>query len=239
MKNYKIILIIYLIFTTVSFSQEIKKIDVFNKIDPLEFNRNIINNSFNYSDEKKSPFLAVVYSLVLPGMGEWYANRFDVGRYSLSAEVTLWILYLGMENFGYHLQEDSRSFARIHAGFDDINKNDNYYVDVSNYKNTFEFNDNKLRDRNSRALYDPYSNMGWNWDSEANRRKFRDMRISSATVLNNTKFVAITIVANRLFSAVNAARLTAKYNSQLNLSISPTGYDTMYDGFLLNISTQF
>ena len=235
MKNYKIILIVCLISATVSFSQDIRK------SDPLEFNRAIINNSFNYSNanEKKSPFLAAVYSLVLPGAGEWYANRFDVGRYSFAAEAALWVLYLGMENFGYQIQIDSRSFARIHAGFDDVNKNDNYYVNVSNYNNTFDFNERRLQDRNSRALYDPYSNMNWNWDNEANRIKFREMRISSATVLNNTKFVATAIIANRLFSAINAARLTANYNSQLNFSVSPTGYNTIYDGFTLKISAQF
>ena len=234
MKHYKIILILCII-SAAAFAQEIKK------IDPLEFNRTIINSGLNYSNygEKKSPFLAAVYSLVLPGAGEWYTNRFDVGRYSLAAEATLWILYIGMENFGSHLQDDARSFARIHAGFNDINKNDNYYVDVSNYINTFEFNNSKLRNRNSKGLYDPYSNMAWNWDSDANRRDYRDMRVSAANVLNNTKFVAIVIVANRLFSAVNAARLTANYNSQLNLSLSPSGYNRIYDGFTLNISAQF
>jgi hypothetical protein len=200
----------------------------------------MINNSFNnYSNEKKSPFLAVVYSLVLPGAGELYANRFDVGRYSFGAEAALWILYLGMESFGNHVQSDSRSFARIHAGFDDINKTDNYYVNISNYNSTFEFNERRLQDRNSKALYDPYSNMAWNWDSDANRRKYREMRISSANILDNTKFVAIAIVANRLFSAINAARLTANYNSQFNVSVSPTGYNKIYDGVTLKVSAQF
>ena len=234
MKSYKVIFIIFLISTTISLSQGIEK------IDPLEFNRNMINNSFNnYSNDKKSPFLAVVYSLVLPGAGELYANRFDVGRYSFGAEAALWILYLGMESFGNHVQSDSRSFARIHAGFDDINKNDDYYVNISNYNNTFDFNERRLQDRNSRALYNPYSNMAWNWDSDANRRKYREMRISSANILDNTKFVAIAIVANRLFSAINAARLTANYNSQFNISVSPTGYNKIYDGVTLKVSVQF
>jgi hypothetical protein len=233
MRVYKIISTVCLISVAVSFAQEIER------IDPLEFNRNIINNSFNSSNEQKSPFLAVVYSLVLPGAGELYANRFDVGRYSFAAETTLWILYFGMENFGYHIQDDARSFARVHAGFDDINKNDNYYIDVSNHNNTFEFNDRKLRERNSKALYDPYSNMSWQWDSDANRIKFRKLRVSSATVLNNTKFVATAIIANRLFSAINAARLTRNYNKQLNISASPTFYNKTYDGFIIKFSAKF
>ncbi len=199
----------------------------------------IFNSFYEEKKEKKSAFLAVVYSLILPGAGEYYAGRFDVGKYSLAGEAALWILYTGMNIHGYQVRNDGRAFARLHAGFDDENKNDDYYVNVSNFMNTFDFNEKRLRDRDYKSLYDPFSNMAWNWDSDENRRKFRDMRVRADEIINNTKFVAIAMIANRIFSAVNAARFVSNYNSDLNISLNPIGFENRYDGFLLKISTNF
>jgi hypothetical protein len=235
----KIVMIIFLtlIISSFSFAGEKDK-NLVRKSDELSLTEHVLG-SFNTSEKKKSPFLAVVYSLILPGAGEYYTNRFDVGKYSFAGEVGLWILYTGMNIHGYQVRNDGRSFARLHAGFNDENKNDNYYVDVSNFMNIYDFNDKKLRDRNSIAIYDPNSIMAWQWDSDANRSKFRDMRVNADDILNNTKFVVAAMIANRIFSAVNAARLTSGYNSNLSVSMAPTGFENRFDGFTLNFSTDF
>ena len=230
--------LLFLIIVLFCFSKSNSQNSVFSE-DYIKNPERKFNSFYKEKKEKKSAFLAVVYSLILPGAGEYYAGRFDVGKYSLAGEAALWILYTGMNIHGYQVRNDGRAFARLHAGFDDENKNDDYYVNVSNFMNTFDFNEKRLRDRDYKSLYDPFSNMAWNWDSDENRRKFRDMRVRADEIINNTKFVAIAMIANRIFSAVNAARFVSNYNSDLNISLNPIGFENRYDGFLLKISTNF
>ena len=74
------------------------------------------NNSLQVQDvtsiNKKSGFTAVLYSLMLPGMGELYADGFDEGQYSLIAEGGLWLTYFSFQQYGNWLQTDARNFRR-------------------------------------------------------------------------------------------------------------------------------
>jgi len=169
--------------------------------------------------ERKSTFLAVVYSLVLPGMGELYAERFDVGKYSLIAEVGLWLTYTGFQLYGTWLQDDARAFAVTHAGINPNGKDDQFYVNVGNFLNTYDYNDKKLRDRDPGKVYNDPSYF-WQWDSDANRARFRDLRVSADNVFNNSRFVIAAVIINHIISAINAARLTSKYNTALETRTS-------------------
>jgi hypothetical protein len=214
-----------------------------NKNRVIDLNENI---NYNFSEqEKKSSFLAVCLSFVLPGMGELYAGRFNAGQYSLTADAGLWLAFAGTNIYGNKIKDDGRSFARLHAGFSAENKDDDYYVNVSNFLNVYEYNDKKLRDRNYLKTYDPNSNMYFSWDSDENRSKFRTMRVRADEVLNNVKYISIALLANRIFSCINAARFTSQYNrslesaSSINMSVGLTSYNKNIDGFVLNISQSF
>jgi hypothetical protein len=207
---------------------------------------NSITENLNFgTQEKKSGFLAVCLSLILPGMGELYAGRFDAGQYSLTADAGLWLAFAGFNIYSNKIRDDGRSFARLHAGFSDENKDDDYYVNVSNFLNVYEYNDKKLRDRNSLKLYDPTSNMYFAWDSDENRAKFRTMRVHADEVLNNVKYISIALLANRILSCINAARFTGQYNKSLetsnpiNMSVGLTNNNKNIDGFVINISRAF
>lgn len=164
--------------------------------------------------EKKSSTTAVLYSLLLPGMGELYADGFDDGKYSLIAEGGLWITYFSMREYGTWIQNDARNFASVHAGAQIDGKNDQYFVNLGNFVDTYEYNDKKLRDRELDRVYDENAGYYWKWDSDENRKEFRSMRVSSERVLNNSQFVIAAVVVNRIVSAINAARLTRLYNKR-------------------------
>jgi hypothetical protein len=168
------------------------------------------------SSRKKSGALAVIYSILVPGMGELYAERFDVGKYSLIAEGALWLVFAGFQFYGTWLQDDARQFAVSHAQADPNGKDDQFWIDVSNFLNTYDFNEKKLRDRDLASVYNVNAGYFWRWESDAARLRFRDMRISADNVFNNSRFVVVAILVNHLISAVNAARLTAGYNKGLN-----------------------
>jgi hypothetical protein len=164
------------------------------------------------SPAKKNQALAVVYSLLVPGTGELYADRFDNGRYSLVAEAALWLTYASFQQYGNWLQGDARSFASAHAGATPSGKDDQFYVNLGNFSNMYDYNDKKLHDRNISEIYDPSQGYFWNWDSDRSRQRFRSLRISSDKVLNNSRFVIGAIVVNHILSALNAARLVRQFN---------------------------
>ncbi len=181
-----------------------------------------VNNSVSLqlqegnSITKKSGFTAVLYSLLLPGMGELYVDGFEQGQYSLIAEGGLWLTYFSFQQYGSWLQTDARNFAATHAGATINDKQDQFFVDLGNFNDTYDYNDKKLRDRDLEKVYNINAGYYWRWDSDLNRKEYRAIRVSSERVLNNSQFVIATIVVNRLISAINAARLTRLYNQRSN-----------------------
>ncbi len=198
------------------------------------------------SSTKKSVAAAVVYSLLVPGLGEWYAGGFESGRYFLGAEAGLWLTYASFETYGTWLQNDGRAFAASHSGVPASGKSDQFYVDVSNFMNVYEYNDKKLRDRQPDKVYDPNQGYAWQWDSDANRQQFRTARVSSDRVFNNSRFVIGAIIVNHVVSALNAARLVRRYNnnvaeSGINLRIESSllSDSGVPDGLLLTVRGVF
>ncbi len=162
--------------------------------------------------KKKSQAVAVLYSLLLPGMGELYAGDFGSGRYSLIAEATLWLTYASFQQYGSWYQSDARQFAAVHAGASLTGKNDQFFVNMGNFDNVYDYNEQKLRERDLADVYDPAAGYFWSWDTEADQQRFRSLRVSSDKIFNNSEFVIGAVVLNHLISAINAARLVRHYN---------------------------
>ena len=181
-------------------------VDGASAVTPVMFQENTM------LPKKKSQALAVVYSLALPGMGELYADGFDNGKYSLTAEATLWLTYISFYQYGSWMQSDARSLVTVHAGASSGGKDDQFFVNAANFSNVYDYNDKKLRDRALDEVYDPSQGYYWSWDSDANRQRFRALRISSDKVFNNSRFVIGAIIVNHIVSALNAARLVRHFN---------------------------
>jgi hypothetical protein len=168
------------------------------------------------SSEKKSVGLAALYSLALPGMGELYAGGFDSGKYFLIADGLLWLTFAAFEVSGNSLRDDSRAYAVSRAGIDPAGKDDQYYVDIGNFLDIYEYNEKQLRDREPEELYDPAAGYAWAWDSDASRATYRDQRIESETMYNNKKFVVAALIVNRVASAINAVRSVVAHNNAID-----------------------
>jgi hypothetical protein len=196
------------------------------------------------SESKKSVVLAIVASLVLPGMGELYAGSFESGQYNLIAEGGLWLTYSGFRIHANWLQQDAQNFANQHAGADFNNKDDQYSVNIGNFNTTDEYNQTKLRNRDYDAVYTA-SQFTWQWDSDAHRTQFKDLRIRSGEIKNNSKFIIAAVVINHLYSAFSAGRRAAAYNKSFsmmdNIEIQTFTLNngTRVVGIGLSISTKF
>jgi TM2 domain-containing membrane protein YozV len=169
------------------------------------------------SESKKSVLLAVVASLLVPGLGELYAGSFESGKYFMIAEGGLWLTYSGFRMQSKWLMQDAQTFANQHADANFSSKDDQYLVNIGNFNTTAEYNDAKGRNREYDLIYQPTRpEYQWNWDTEANRLRFKDMRIHSGEVKNNSKFIIGAIVVNHLLSAFSAGKKTAAYNRSLS-----------------------
>ncbi|MGH2568341.1 MAG: hypothetical protein ACRDGA_08380 [Bacteroidota bacterium] len=160
----------------------------------------------------KSATLAVVLSLILPGMGEWYAGNFDSGKYFLIADGSFWLTYGAFRLRGDWLREDARSFATLHAGAQFSGKDDQFAVNVGGYSSVDDYNQARLRERRFGQIYSA-PDYAWLWDTDVNRMQFRDTRVKSDQMYENAKFAIGALVVNRLISAFSAGRAAARSNA--------------------------
>lgn len=163
---------------------------------------------------KKSVALAVAYSLLLPGLGDIYANNGGRAKYYLGAEAALWLTYTGIRSYGHWLKDDARTFAVERATADFNGKSEQFEVNLGNFNSVRDYNEAKLRNRQFDLVYDPFSTFAWQWFSDADRLHFKDLRIKGDEALRNSQFVIAGLVLNRLIAAISAARSAAAYNKE-------------------------
>lgn len=195
--------------------------------------------------EKKSAGLAAIYSLVVPGAGELYADGFSSGKYFLIAEGALWLTYTALNVYGNSLQDDARSLAVARAGVNTQGKDDQFFIDIGNFKDINEYNEKQLRDREDEKLYDPRAGYAWRWESDDLRAQYRAQRIDAENMFNNRKFVVAAVIINHVASAINAARSAISYNksldetSELRFGASVLGGLSHPHGILLTVTKDF
>lgn len=147
-------------------------------------------------------------SIVLPGWGEHSLGLSKRGYSFNSSELLIWIAYAAFQIHGQTSNKNMRAYAAEHAGVYPHNKNEYFFTDIGNYMNIFEYNDQKLRNRQYEALYPINEEYYWAWDSNASRKKFDRMRVNGSTALRNWKFAIGALVANRIISVIDVMILT-------------------------------
>jgi len=164
---------------------------------------------------EKSPLLAAVFSLILPGAGEWYVGDLSGGQYHLMAEGGLWLTYGGMRAYSTWLRNDAQAFAGEYAGANFAGKDADFDVNVGDYISRDAYNQAMLRNRQYDMVYesDEYQ---WEWQSAEQRSNFRGMRVRSDRYKSDAQFAIAGMVVNRLISAFSANRLARRHNAQLS-----------------------
>ncbi|TAK64000.1 MAG: hypothetical protein EPO24_03625 [Bacteroidetes bacterium] len=200
---------------------------------------------FTGKEGKKSVAAAVALSLLLPGLGEWYAGDYSSGKYLSMAEGGLWLTWASFRLYGDWIQNDARTYAVQHAGITTDNKDDQYFIDIGNFVSVDAYNEQVLRDRDDDKVYDANSHYNWNWDTDNNREQYRQLRVQSDKVYNNANFVIAAIIVNHVISGINAARTATKHNNAidetggLNFQASPLGTLAAPSGIILTATYQF
>ncbi len=177
-----------------------------------------INNFIQEKTERKKPILGILYSLLLPGMGELYADSYSSGKYFTIAEGALWGVFAGMNIYGNWQRDKYKSFAVSKAGITTEGKDKDYYSVISQYLNIDEYNNDKALNREFDQMYP--ERYFWKWNSQKEREEYRSLWVSSEQTFNDVRFVVGAMLLNRIASAVNAVRLVSAYNKRIQEDVS-------------------
>ena len=196
------------------------------------------------SIQKKNPALAILYSMILPGMGELYANGYESGKYFTIADGVLWGTFTGFDLYGNWQAKNYKSFAESKAGVNLNNKDADYFANIGIYQSLDEYNSVMELDRNYEKVYNPSTHY-WNWSNPDQRKEYRNMWTSSEAAYTNVRFVVGALILNRVISAINAVRLVAAYNKNLpkelswNVSVGVENRPTLPSSITFNFVKSF
>lgn len=157
----------------------------------------------------------VFLSLVLPGAGEWALGHKGAAKFFLGTEATLWLGFAASRVYLNVLQNDLEAYAARHAGVIDTDgKADQYWIDVGLAPSIYDFNAEKLLERDLEGTYPEGESFDWTWDSEANRITYAGRRLDRVDWKRNSTLIVGALVLNRLVSAIDVIRLIKKENSE-------------------------
>ena len=142
--------------------------------------KTVFENNMNSAITKssKSPGLALLFSLVLPGAGHYYIDRMDVGKYYFGVDAASWLGLVSLNIYGNDVQKQSRVFSVEHAKTGNAEgKDDEYYANLGSYDNIYEYNNDKLTRGEYSLLYD-VNKFYWDWDDFQNQQIYESQRKS-------------------------------------------------------------
>jgi hypothetical protein len=210
--------------------------------------------SFHYQDgdapagEPLSPTKAVLWSLLLPGLGDWKMGHRDRATVFFAIEGVIWVSFAAFEIQGGDLEEQYQSLAVQFAGITTTDHSDDFYATIRDYDNSVEYetdikNEGRfelldergidgLGDINSAYLdqyftdhrvadYEP-----WLWESTDRRLQYSEYRSASKTAYRRADYMIAAAAANRVVSAIfayAAARSLAKHDVGMDFDLSPRG----------------
>lgn len=225
MKKINLILIVFVIASNCALSQEFQSASLLQLKDKLKSeqqseNNLIVQNVFPLETKtKKNTGLAIIYSLLLPGMGELYADNYSSGKYFTIAEGALWTTFIGMNVYGNWQENRYKTYAQTYAGVNPDGKDEDYYATIGLYTSIESYNNEKALERRYDEMLSEQK-FFWKWNSTEQRKTYRSMWTSSEQTFNDVRFVVGAMLVNRLVSAINAVRSVSSYNSAIENEVS-------------------
>jgi hypothetical protein len=182
-------------------------------------------------EKQKSKFTALGLSLLLPGAGQYYTgNRSRTAIYG-GAEALIWTSYFGLRAYGSWKKENYEGWAAFHAGADVNGKPDLFFEKMTYYNNRDEYNQfAAVYDGPDAQLFPSTDNYWWNWDSQASRDHYRDLRNQSKRAFQRSLFLLGAALANRILSGIDAFRSASASNHDNEFSSADWGIYYAADG---------
>lgn len=187
-----------------------------------------------------SPSKAVLYSLLLPGLGDWKMGNRNRAATFFAVEGVIWASFVAFEVQGHNLEDDYQNLAVQFAGVTSTGHSDEFYATIRDYDTAEEYEAVVKTDGRFTPPYDIGSEAmdqyfidnrvadyePWLWESTDRRIQYSEVRSASKTAYRRADYMIAAAAANRVVSAVfayAAARSLAKHEVGVNLDVSPRG----------------
>jgi hypothetical protein len=161
---------------------------------------------------------AVLYSLLLPGLGDWYAGRKDRAKTFFIVDAALWTSFIVFQVQGHRREDAYKQMAVDMAGVTSTGHSDDFYSEIGAYDNSGDYETIFKQDHRidiwpevgyealeSYYLENRVSDFEeWAWANSEQRIDFRQLKTSSKNAYRRSKYVIALAVANRLVASVFA-----------------------------------
>jgi len=197
---------------------------------------------------------AMIYSALIPGLGELYTHNYTKAGIFFASDIAIALSYFRFKNENDWAIKSYQQFALVKAGVQLHSSNEHYQL-VQNFLSRESYNAYIIRYyRNYYLVYkhdpDTYEekldeylipeDQDWNWETEKDLKKFRDMRQEQRNLETYAKLTVAATIMNHLISIIDSAVSARLYNKNLSrsnrLSITP---DFTKNGFKLNYEIKF
>jgi hypothetical protein len=165
-----------------------------------------------------SPKRAFLYSLLVPGWGQYVAGNEKSAVRFLGAELGLWGGFFAFKKVEDVRVDNYRSYAAQHAQAQTSSKNSQYFDDLGFYSSRLQHNRFARYDDGPNAnIYPETADFFWEWDSEASRNRYKELLNSSDSAQRQSLLFSGLVVVNHLVSAIHAARNAGRHQQTSNL----------------------
>ncbi len=178
---------------------------------------------------------AFLKSLLLPGWGEFSSGAKKRARYLLVTEGVLWTTFVSLQIYGHWKQSDMENYAMEKAQVNTTGKDNTFYANVSNYHNIYDYNEEKRQFRQYSLVYSVDEDHFWQWDSDADSRRFDQLYTSRKLAGRNATLLIGGILLNHIFSAIDAVWVRHKANQKLSSSLQATPFLTQSGALSLKL----
>jgi len=158
---------------------------------------------------------AIILSLLFPGAGQYYADARFKGQVFMGVEAAIWAGFLAYRVYGGWKADEYKQLAAAHAGVDNTGKDEEFYDMIGFYDNREEYNQFGRLYYPDRPYYDDNSAYYWQWDSDASRFQFKNLKDASKTAFRNSTFLIGLAIANRIIAGIDTYRTVKTAQAKL------------------------
>lgn len=171
---------------------------------------------------------AMLYSLLLPGLGQQYAGRAERARVGYAVEAAIWASFLTFQIQKGQREDRYVEFAERFAGASASGKDAEYWRTLANFERSEgdAGSANELIRRQARALYPDdreaqqayeqsngyFGDRAWDWQTSDNLARYRQLRGRALDSEDRATYSIALALVHRVISVVDAARVAHQAN---------------------------
>lgn len=192
------------------------------------------------SGDEVSTVKSALFSVLLPGLGEYRLGHRSKAKYFFAVEAISWIGYFGYRTYGSWKRDDLVDYADAYAGANLENKDDDFLDFVGFYDDIDQYNSfGRAFDPDRPYLVDNTDNH-WRWQSAKDKAIYRNLKNRSREAYRRASFMIGVAIVNRIISVIDVVRDARRARRTIDKeNFESDGFNYRFDIDLLNPRQQF